>query len=88
MPFSRSRKKAAELDVAANVTRTQTENKALTEDDLFDIAFNNYRKMNPGSKMKRRDFRRNIWDSDELPDYLTADRGRCICVSRIGCLAG
>lgn len=69
MPFSRSRKKAAELDVAANVT----ENKALTEDDLFDIAFNNYRKMNPGSKMKRRDFRRNIWDSNELSDYLSTD---------------
>ena len=73
MPFSRSRKKAAEIDVAANVTRTQTEKKALTEDELFDIAFNNYKKMNPGSKMKRRDFRRNIWDSKELSDYLSAD---------------
>lgn len=49
---------------------------ALSEEGLFDIAFENYKQAHPESGMKRRDFRRNIWNSEEVSEYLNDSQYR------------
>lgn len=48
----------------------------LSEEGLFDIAFENYRQAHPESGMKRRDFRRNVWNSEAVSEYLSDSQYR------------
>lgn len=73
MPFTKNRKKIVETDASDKVAFV-TENRVLSEEGLFDIAFDNYKKQNPESGMKRRDFRRNVWGSDDVMEYLTEEQ--------------
>lgn len=74
--FQKNQKKKG----ADAVTPQEVEHAAVTEkhtplvfseEGLFDIAYENYRQAHPESGMKRRDFRRNIWGSEEMADYLS-----------------
>lgn len=46
----------------------------ISEEGLFDIAFNNYKQAHPESKIKRPEFRRNIWGTDTIAEYMSEDQ--------------
>lgn len=77
MPFVKPKRKNPEtVRREEPVKQSGGEHRLQSVDDLFDIAYKNYKTQNQQSSMKRGDFRRNVWGKDEIFEYLNEEQIR------------